>query len=367
MDADLFDSGQKLVDGVKNNFYAMSDARKKFGMTELQLLEESQNAQLSALDNSLANMEIVFQGDEEKILELQSYYAGLRKKVLEEYAFEKERIENASLKKTQDNLKQELSAVEESLMSQEERAEQTWQNRVDIIDQAVEAGVIPMEEGNKLIIKSTEDLDEALKTSANEMGVLGSTWSDTAKQIGYSFATMVEDMVAHLATATMAFTEAFFTFGTSAKEGESRVDKFRAASEALGVGLLGVFATTMEQVGGIIVKAGMAAFAIGEAFQEALKKPMTALGAIAAGTALILVAKGVQNSLQGLATGGIVQTGGVFKVGEQGEEMVTLPRGAAVTPNHMLNPLEDLQLSTKLSGRTIEILLDRTSAQSKRR
>jgi len=37
--------------------------------------------------------------------------------------------------------------------------------------------------------------------------------------------------------------------------------------------------------------------------------------------------------LQGLATGGTVTQGGSFVVGERGREIVTLPKGAAVTPN----------------------------------
>jgi TP901 family phage tail tape measure protein len=84
------------------------------------------------------------------------------------------------------------------------------------------------------------------------------------------------------------------------------------------------------------------------------------IAAIAAGTALMNIAnKGpAMGGVQGLATGGVVTSGGIFEVGEKGSEMVTLPRGSAVTPHGggMMQELyakisgEDIYLSNKRYG-----------------
>lgn len=71
------------------------------------------------------------------------------------------------------------------------------------------------------------------------------------------------------------------------------------------------------------------------------------------------------SKLQGLANGGTVIKSGAFKVGERGVETVHLPKGAAVTP--FQNKDNEFTLSTKISGRDLEIILERAQAQSKRR
>jgi phage-related minor tail protein len=69
-----------------------------------------------------------------------------------------------------------------------------------------------------------------------------------------------------------------------------------------------------------------------------------------------------------MATGGIA-SGGLTLVGERGPELVNMPRGATVrnataTANMMGGSGE---LTTKISGRDLEIILNRTKAQSLRR
>jgi hypothetical protein len=57
-------------------------------------------------------------------------------------------------------------------------------------------------------------------------------------------------------------------------------------------------------------------------------------------------------------------------VGEEGPELVTLNAGSAVTPNHLLGNTggsEPYILSTRISGRDLEVILERAKAQNKRR
>ncbi len=69
---------------------------------------------------------------------------------------------------------------------------------------------------------------------------------------------------------------------------------------------------------------------------------------------------------QGLATGGSVYKSGAFMVGEKGPEMVSLPAGAAVTPNHALNNNTNLSLTTSITARELKIMLNDEDSASQR-
>ena len=134
-----------------------------------------------------------------------------------------------------------------------------------------------------------------------------------------------------------------------------------ASFKDFGNSILSGIGSFLKQMGGaLIVFAG-----IMEAFKDwAIANPVAAIvlgiAAIAAGTALMNVAnKGPDmGGVQGLATGGVVTSGGIFEVGEKGSEMVSLPKGSAVTPHGggMMQELyakisgEDIYLSNKRYG-----------------
>ncbi len=65
-----------------------------------------------------------------------------------------------------------------------------------------------------------------------------------------------------------------------------------------------VFGTLAVNLGKVVVAAGLAFFALGEAFQAAITNPATALLAVAAGTALIAVGTAVKSSISNVAAGG---------------------------------------------------------------
>ncbi len=139
---------------------------------------------------------------------------------------------------------------------------------------------------------------------------------------------------------------------------------------SIGLMIMGTFADMAIQIGKIAVGTGAAI--------EGIKQALSSLNpyvVAAAGAALIALGGFVKGQLkkvanpQGLATGGIVTQGGVFEVGEKGRERVMLPRGSAVIPNHFLegNVNNGFIASTKINGRDLEIILERTSVQTKRR
>jgi SLT domain-containing protein len=134
----------------------------------------------------------------------------------------------------------------------------------------------------------------------------------------------------------------------------------------------------------------------------------------------IIYAATTEETYKGMATGGSIKKGGMLRVGEKGEELVNLPAGASVTPYHGIeipgqqlqamlmiysvmksinskinipqpnislksgvatvtaprnvgintnfdSQSQDMTLSTKVSGRNLEIILNRSQAQTKRR
>lgn len=133
--------------------------------------------------------------------------------------------------------------------------------------------------------------------------------------------------------------------------------------------LLETLADLAIKVGKIAVKTGLAV----EGIKKALKS-LNPYAALVAGIALIALGTAVKASLadsvQGLATGGQVTKSGAFLVGEEGPELVTLNAGSAVIPNHLLGNTgggEPYILSTRISGRDLEVIMERAKAQNKRR
>jgi hypothetical protein len=55
--------------------------------------------------------------------------------------------------------------------------------------------------------------------------------------------------------------------------------------------------------------------------------------------------------MSGKATGGLAGASGSFLVGERGPEIVNLPRGARVTPNHQLRGMGGNTIHVHVSGR----------------
>lgn len=147
--------------------------------------------------------------------------------------------------------------------------------------------------------------------------------------------------------------------------GETLADVFTGDAGVTGFfnSILVVIADFLSMLGKALIAAGFAS----EAFRDLFANPVAA---IIAGTALIVTAGVVRNLLQkgpggvqGLATGGYVTSGGVFQLHK--DEMVSLPRGSAVTPAHMVNGGGG-DLSASIALRRLIIELDDERQRMKR-
>ena len=203
-------------------------------------------------------------------------------------------------------------------------------------------------EATELQIERYQQLKETYDAIQQNNQDLTNSYAEMGKQISSTINSTVQDMA--LASIEML------------ASGESM--------SSVGLMIMDTFADMAIQIGKIAIGTGAAV--------EGIKQALLSLNpyvVAAAGAALIALGGFVKGQLkkvanpQGLATGGIVTQGGVFEVGEKGRERVMLPRGSAVIPNHFLegNVNNGFIASTKINGRDLEIILERTSVQTKRR
>ena len=114
---------------------------------------------------------------------------------------------------------------------------------------------------------------------------------------------------------------------------------FKGAADAI--------STVLDQMGRAFVAYGIAL----EGFKLSLKS-LNGLAAIAAGAGLILAARVLKNiKIPAFADGVTNFSGGLALVGERGPELVRLPRGSDVIPNHMLGGAGAQQLTVNVVGR----------------
>lgn len=203
-------------------------------------------------------------------------------------------------------------------------------------------------EATELQIERYQQLKETYDAIQQNNQDLTNSYAEMGEQISSTINSTVQDMA--LASIEML------------ASGESM--------SSVGLMIMDTFADMAIRIGKIAIGTGAAV--------EGIKQALLSLNpyvVAAAGAALIALGGFVKGQLkkvanpQGLATGGIVTQGGVFEVGEKGRERVVLPRGSAVIPNHFLegNVNSGFIASTKINGRDLEIILERTSVQTKRR
>ena len=160
-----------------------------------------------------------------------------------------------------------------------------------------------------------------------------------------------------------ALNDAFVTIGES-------IGNLISGKGGFGAALLTMIADFAAQLGKLIIGVGVAKLA----FIENLKNlsPASAPIMIAAGVALVAAATFVRNKISkgmdAFAAGGF-STGGLAMVGERGPELVNLPAGAHVNTATRSKMMMDNggELTTRIAGRDLEIILNRTKAQSARR
>lgn len=346
---DTFFSGalEETKKTIEGNLAEMRKTRETYGLDETALLEKQQMEQYALLAAAKARELQLYDGNAAKETEILDYYKSLQAQILDEYAVVYGRINEEKSAEVIKTLSAEIQAIENGMLTQNQIIQKAWEDRVAIIDKGVELGILSIEKANEMIKKLSAETDAVLNETAKGVKSWGESWKEAGTQMQDALESMVEDTVT------------------------SAVDMLASGKDMAAVGLMimSAFADMAIQVGKIAVGTAIAVGGIKEALQS-----LNPYVAAAAGIALIALGGFVKSQLssmgdtQGLATGGIVTSGGVFKVGEEGEELVSLPRGSAVTPNHMLNGAQGGYIaSTRISGRDLEILIERAAAQTKRR
>jgi SLT domain-containing protein len=256
---------------------------------------------------------------------------------------------------------------------------------------------------NNLMSWYNSELAAALNLYADKT-ILHEEYNEKVKNIDRAYAEWKSKLDKQLAQTTVSFLgDMFQKIGSLYKEGSKQAKAFASLQ--------------------IIVDTAAAAMKAYKAFAD--YGPIgVILGAAAAAATIAFGADQLSKvnsaQYQGGATGGVLTKGGLLRVGEQGEELVNLPAGASITPHKgveipgqqlqaMLmiysvmksinnkidiprpnislksgiasvtaprnvgintnfdSRTQDMSLTTKVSGRDLEIILNRSQAQTKRR
>jgi len=326
-----------------------------------------------------------------------------------------------SAKKTYTDLKDKVTELEKAIrnrmatgvVTDEEFNQLTeWRNRVEYVDKAFKQLADSTSKSkistalSEQIKRTSQDVD-ALMESLGEVdislnlpdtmdsakrylkgvGMVGTAWDDLSDNVRANAKRILADENI-LADGSKEDAIAM------AKRWESTMNRISSAVESAVEGILigsakmigGLIAGTekfggfgnfiLEQLGQLAIKVGTLLIGFGIALEKFLESwaSMNPFLAVAAGIALIAIGSAITGSIsnagggdsgdvQGLATGGSVVKGGRFLVGEEGPEEVTLPAGAAVTPNKVLESRRERdyeeRLVTNVSGKQIDIVLQR--------
>jgi len=258
------------------------------------------------------------------------------------------------------------------------------------ISELTEFGTKPANDAIKILTKTANDIQqpfekgfkaaqEPVKQTNTELSALGTTIDTVALKVKPLADKFLE---AQNEILRSGFIESFASvgeaLGNSLAKGESLIDSFaKAALESVG--------SILIQFGKLTVAAGIAASALKNALS--LNNP---IAAIAAGVALIAVGAAVRGFASGIGGGSQSETGGkaprkipgfasgvrnfsggLALVGEEGPELVNLPSGSDVIPNHDLSGLGKMQPiviipETVIRGRDIFISYNTEAALVKR-
>jgi len=324
-------------------------------------------------------------------------------------------------KKTYTDLKDKVTELEKAIrnrmatgvVTDEDFNQLTeWRNRVEYVDKAFKQLADSTSKSkistalSEQIKRTSQDVD-ALMESLGEVdislnlpdtmdsakrylkgvGMVGTAWDDLSDNVRANAKRILADENI-LADGSKEDAIAM------AKRWESTMNRISSAVESAVEGILigsakmigGLIAGTekfggfgnfiLEQLGQLAIKVGTLLIGFGITLEKFLAgwASMNPFLVVAAGIALIAIGSAITGSIsnagggdsgdvQGLATGGSVVKGGRFLVGEEGPEEVTLPAGAAVTPNKVLESRRERdyeeRLVTNVSGKQIDIVLQR--------
>lgn len=160
-----------------------------------------------------------------------------------------------------------------------------------------------------------------------------------------------------------AFINVADSFGSALGSGGSIGQAIAAGAESL----LRIVGSVLQQVGTQMVTAALLAKALQKAIPKILLNPGLSL---AVGVGLVALGGLLKNikmtKVPGFADGITGFGGGMALVGERGPELVRLPSGSDVIPNHMIGGSQSLFVSGRIRGRDIFLVNDTESSRHNR-
>lgn len=245
--------------------------------------------------------------------------------------------------------------------------------------------ITPTEEQNT---RQTENI--ALMQRANEQVVLNTETLMVADGVNEELMAKAQSRMELAATANealnQAVTQAVASVGIGIAEmagqllaGAENMNSFADFAKGVGQLVLGTLADLAKQMGEMAIKMGATLLGIKFGLKSLNPVVMVAAGAALVALSSFFTSRTSEMSsnigssssgrLQGLATGGMVTKSGQFMVGENGPERVTLPAGAAVTPNEMLGGVTgmmDGELVARVTGSDLEFVMTRWNEDKNR-
>ena len=170
--------------------------------------------------------------------------------------------------------------------------------------------------------------------------------------------------------ATEVFSKA--VVGAFVKLGESIGAALSGGTDPIGSffgGIASILASSLKTLGQYVIESSTLIAAIKKALNKAFAGN-PALG-IGVGIALIAIGSALENSIPKFAGGVQNFSGGIALVGERGPELVNLPRGSDVIPNHRIGNLSGSGVQvfipdTRISGADIVISYTRQQQRNNR-
>jgi TP901 family phage tail tape measure protein len=250
-------------------------------------------------------------------------------------------------------LKNNISNLQQSLLTQEQIIEQSYAKRQEMIQQAISAELISQQEGDALFseikqrqIEELGKLGDAGESAWMRMASATVNWEDAAMGAMVSIASQLGSVFVDMEGGWKGMVD------TASQLGSVFVDM-----EGGWKGMVDTALNAIQQVINQLFAQALAGMIAGEA-----SKGLVGLATAAVGLGALKALWNKNTKVQGLWTGGEVTKSGAFLVGERGPEMVSLPAGSAVTPNHSLNNMGGGELKARVSGRDLEFVLEQWNA-----
>ncbi len=236
-------------------------------------------------------------------------------------------LRNAAIEK----IREEIHALEDLGTVRDKTLRQFYGENLQTIKPKAAVSVDGGDQPIGKIVDNSELNKEVAEKYRKELEDMGKATVDVSQLIGSSLSNMA-----------VSFGEAFADMISGSGNFKSFLNS-----------MLVQMANFVKQFGELMIAQAMAAIAL----KKLLMDPVAALAAgvalVAVGAATASLIKNGASSMPSYAWGTNNHPGGNAWVGEYGPELVSLPRGAGITPNHKIKSIKDRTITVNVSGEWI--------------